>query len=67
MCTSQPCGCCLAAGTFLPGIRTRTRSGMQHPRMSEVPGPAYPWPQEKQEPGGALTGLLGAVARPIAR
>lgn len=55
------------AGTLLPGIRTRaTRSGLQ-PRMSEAPGPAYPWPQFQQEAGGALTGLCGKMAKPFAR
>ncbi|WIA34220.1 hypothetical protein OEZ86_012573 [Tetradesmus obliquus] len=73
-CESQPAGAKKELpmrhsfpGTLLPGIRTRaTRSGLQ-PRMSEAPGPAYPWPQFQQEAGGALTGLCGKMAKPFAR
>jgi hypothetical protein len=55
------------AGMLLPGIRTRARSGGQQPRMSENPGPVYPWPQPKQDAGGALAGVLGVVQKPFAR
>jgi hypothetical protein len=65
--TAAPAAAGALAGTLLPGIRTRVRAGGQHPRVSENPGPVYPWPQPKQDAGGALAGVLEAVQKPFAR